>query len=560
VTEPAQQALAADPASQADTQRLIIALEAANQGLWDWNLRTGDTYLTPTFYRLLGYKPGDFPATFDGWTSLLHPDDVSAVMGGFTALVGEGRDRFELEFRLRNRDGGWRWILAQGMAIERDAEGLPTRVLGINLDITDRRAAESALQESEARFRAIFDNVREAILIHEIDTGAILSVNARASEMFALAEEDLRAASLRDISADVPPYTQADAALWMMRAAAGEPQQFEWQAKDGRGRLFWVEVIMRRARIGEFDRLLTVIRDISVRKARDAELHSSLEHQVQLNRKLEEAHSQLLQSEKMASIGQLAAGVAHELNNPIGFVASNLGSLDGYLKDLFDIIDACGDADPKGTANSLERFSRLKAERDYAFIKTDIGQLMAESRDGLSRVRKIVQDLKGFSRVGEAEWQWANLHTGLDSTLNIVWNELKYKCKVDKEYGDLPEVFCLPSQLNQVFMNLFVNAAQAIETRGEVTIRTGRAGEEVWVEVADTGKGIPRENLNRIFEPFFTTKPVGQGTGLGLSLSYSIVLKHKGRIEVASEVGKGSTFRVVLPIKPELEKPGASPK
>jgi len=538
----------------------MLALDAANQGLLDWNLRTGDTYLTPTFYRMLGYKPGDFPATFDGWTSLLHPDDVPAVMGGFTALVGEGRDRFELEFRLRNRDGGWRWILGQGMAIERDAEGLPTRVLGINLDITDRRAAETALQESEARFRAIFDNVREAILIHDIDTGAILSVNARASEMFALADEDLRAASLRDISAGVPPYTQADAALWMMRAAAGDPQQFEWQAKDGRGRLFWVEMIMRRARIGEFDRLLTVIRDISVRKARDAELQRSLEHQVQLNRKLEEAHNQLLQSEKMASIGQLAAGVAHELNNPIGFVASNLGSLEGYLKDLFDIIDDGDDADCEATTGSLERVGRLKAEKDYAFIKTDIGQLMAESRDGLSRVRKIVQDLKGFSRVGEAEWQWANLHTGLDSTLNIVWNELKYKCKVNKEYGDLPEVFCLASQLNQVFMNLFVNAAQAIETRGEITIRTGRQGEEVWVEVADSGKGIPQDNLNRIFEPFFTTKPVGQGTGLGLSLSYSIVVKHHGRIEVASEVGRGSTFRVILPIKPELEKAAASPK
>jgi signal transduction histidine kinase len=185
---------------------------------------------------------------------------------------------------------------------------------------------------------------------------------------------------------------------------------------------------------------------------------------------------------------------------------------------------------------------------------------MNESRDGLSRVRKIVQDLKDFSRVGQAEWQWADLHAGLDSTLNIVWNELKYKCKVNKEYGELPEVYCLPSQLNQVFMNLFVNAAQAIENHGEVTIRTGRAGEEAWVEVADTGKGIPRENLNRIFEPFFTTKPVGQGTGLGLSLSYSIVLKHKGRIEVASQVGKGTTFRVILPINPELEKAAASPK
>jgi PAS domain S-box-containing protein len=368
--------------------------------------------------------------------------------------------------------------------------------------------------------------------------------------MFGLGEDDLCAASFQDLSANEPPYTQADAALWMMRAATGDPQQFEWHARDARGRLFWVEVIMRRALIGERECLLSVVRDISLRKAQEAELRQNLAHQMQLNHDLEEAQNQLLQSEKMASIGQLAAGVAHELNNPIGFVASNMSSLERYLADLFDIIDNCGGAD---------HMERSKAEKDYAFIKEDVRQLLAESRDGLSRVRKIVQDLKDFSRVGEAEWQWADLHKGLDSTLNIVWNELKYKCKVAKEYGDVPEIYCLPSQLNQVFMNLLVNAAQAIETHGEVTIRTGRTGAEVWVEIADTGRGVPKEYLSRIFDPFFTTKPVGQGTGLGLSLSYGIVLKHQGRIEVDSEVGRGSTFRVVLPIKPTLEKGESSP-
>jgi PAS domain S-box-containing protein len=410
-----------------------------------------------------------------------------------------------------------------------------------------------ALQESEARFRAIYDSIQEGIFIHDIDTGAILSTNRRACELFAMAEEDLLAASMETLSEGVPPYTHADAAFWMMRAAAGEPQTFEWHAKDSAGRLFWVEVTMRRAELGGHERLLAVVRDIARRKAQEAELRQNLERQMQLNRKLEEAQSQLLQSEKMASIGQLAAGVAHELNNPIGFVHSNMGTLVGYLKDLFEIIDAAA-----GPA-SLELVLRLKKDKDYEFIRKDIIQLMSESRDGLERVRKIVRDLKDFSRVGQADWQWADLHKGLDSTLNMVWNELKYKCKVTKEYGKLPEVYCLPSQLNQVFMNLLLNAAQAIEDRGEVIVRTGGGERDVWVEVADNGKGISAENLNRIFEPFFTTKPVGQGTGLGLSLSYSIVLKHRGRIEVASEVGKGSTFRVVVPIKPELEKTAASP-
>lgn len=538
-------------------QRLRIALEAANEGLWDWDVPSGRTYLSSNYYAMLGFRPGDFPAAFSGWSLLMHPDDYDQMIGNLTALVDGGPDRFEAEFRLRHRDGGWRWIHAHVVIAARDAEGLPTRIVGISADITERRAAELALQESEARFRAIFDGIQEGIFIHDLDTGAILATNRRACEMFALDEQNLLAASIEDISSGVPPYTQADAAYWMMRAATGQPQNFEWHAKDSHGRLFWVEINMRLAELAGQERLVAVVRDISRRKGQEEALRQNLERQVQLNKKLEEAHNQLLQSEKLASIGQLAAGVAHELNNPIGFVHSNLGSLDGYLQDLFAIIDATEQLVPAGD-NPLEAVRRLKVEKDYAFIKADIVQLMAESKDGLARVRKIVQDLKDFSRVGEAEWQWADLHKGLESTLNIVWNELKYKSKVTKQFGDLPEVHCLPSQLNQVFMNLLVNAGQAIQTQGEITIRTGREGEEVWVEVSDTGSGIPKENLERIFEPFFTTKPVGKGTGLGLSLSYSIVNKHHGRIAVTSEVGRGTTFRVTLPIDPQNVAGGTS--
>ena len=182
---------------------------------------------------------------------------------------------------------------------------------------------------------------------------------------------------------------------------------------------------------------------------------------------------------------------------------------------------------------------------------------MAESKDGLARVAKIVRDLKDFSRVSDAISAWADLHQGLDATLNIVRNELKYKCTVNRQYGQLPLVWCVLSQLNQVFMNLLVNAAHAIPDKGEITIRTGCQGEEVFVAIADSGVGIPPENLTRIFDPFFTTKPVGKGTGLGLSLAYSIVQKHQGRIEVESKLDKGSTFTVWLPINPPADDSGA---
>ncbi len=266
---------------------------------------------------------------------------------------------------------------------------------------------------------------------------------------------------------------------------------------------------------------------------------------------LSEAQDKLMQSEKLASIGQLAAGVAHEINNPIGYIFSNFGMLEKYVARLFAMLAAYEAAEASmGHTPEGARLAALRAEVELDFLKEDIPVLMAESKEGITRVRTIVQNLKDFSRVDTSQaWVLADLHHGLDSTLNIVANELKYKADVIKLYGDLPDIECLPSELNQVFMNLLVNAAHAIcSERGTITLRTGHEGVSVWVEVADTGSGIDKDDLARIFDPFFTTKPIGQGTGLGLSLSYGIVKKHDGQIEVTSEPGVGTTFRVTLPV------------
>ena len=336
-------------------------------------------------------------------------------------------------------------------------------------------------------------------------------------------------------------------------AAGVKAYRQEYRLITADNRVIWVidRTQVVRAADGSVAYYDGVVTDISDRKQQELLLTDNLARLQSLNQRLEEASSQLMQSEKMASIGQLAAGVAHELNNPIGFVHSNLGTLDGYLHDLLAIIEAYEHLIVNQPESAeLTALHRRLEECDFAFLKGDIFNLVSESKDGLGRVRKIVQDLKSFSRVGEQEWQEADLHQGLDSTLNIVWNELKYKCQVVKEYGDIPPVHCLISQLNQVFMNLLVNAGHAIERQGTITIRTRRHGDDaVCVEVADTGSGIAAENLTRIFDPFFTTKPVGQGTGLGLSLSYNIVRRHHGRIEVDSTPGQGTTFRIILPLR-----------
>ncbi|RFP21870.1 hybrid sensor histidine kinase/response regulator [Duganella sp. BJB488] len=265
------------------------------------------------------------------------------------------------------------------------------------------------------------------------------------------------------------------------------------------------------------------------------------------NSLLQEANDRLLQAEKMASIGQLAAGVAHEINNPIGFVNSNMGSLQTYVTTLFGVLDDYQLA-AAGAPEVAARIAQLKDAAEVDFIRDDFLALMSESRDGLQRVKDIVQSLKDFSHGGSTECASADLHRGLDSTLNIVNNEIKYKAEIVKEYGKLPPVMCVASQLNQVFMNLLVNAAHAIDGRGLITIRTGVAGQWVWIEISDTGGGMAPETVHRIFEPFYTTKPIGTGTGLGLSVSYGIVKRHGGRIDVESELGKGSRFTVHLPI------------
>ncbi|MEC5159287.1 two-component system, NtrC family, sensor kinase [Janthinobacterium sp. CG_23.3] len=298
---------------------------------------------------------------------------------------------------------------------------------------------------------------------------------------------------------------------------------------------------------------LVLRQEVAMRLQTEAELQLVSDEQQLLIAKLQQAHDQLLQSEKMASIGQLAAGIAHEINNPIGFVNSNMGAVQGYFDTLFKAIDACGEAIAQGPDQRqiAARFGQLKQAAEFDYLKDDFAELMKESLEGLKRVKDIVQALKDFSHVGESNWLAADLHRGLDSTLNIVNNEIKYKAEVVKQYGQLPLVKCLASQLNQVFMNLLVNAAHAIKEFGVITIRTGCSGADwVWVEISDTGQGIPADIMKRIFEPFFTTKAVGSGTGLGLSLSYGIVNKHGGRIEVRSEPGQGCCFTVHLPVNP----------
>jgi len=302
--------------------------------------------------------------------------------------------------------------------------------------------------------------------------------------------------------------------------------------------------------------------DVARRKNTERELLRRNEELSDLNTMLSQAKEQLVQSEKLASLGQLAAGVAHEINNPIGYVQSNINALENYLNDLFGLLDlyqqavsSASNAEPDMSSarpGAIDELARMRDKIDLKFLRDDIPHLLKESKEGIHCVRRIVQGLKDFSRVEIVEgWQKSDVHTGLDASLKIANKDLKYRVEIVRRYGELPLVECMPVQLNQVFMNLLLNAVQAIpaDKSGEVVIETGREGDSVWVQISDNGVGIAAHDLGRIFDPFFTTRSVGKGTGLGLSLAYGIIQKHHGEISVNSEVGKGTCFRVLIPIR-----------
>jgi two-component system, NtrC family, sensor kinase len=279
---------------------------------------------------------------------------------------------------------------------------------------------------------------------------------------------------------------------------------------------------------------------------------------------LKPTQSDRLLHENLASVGLLAAGIAHEINNPTAFLSSNLKTANDYLQEIGPLVTgyrqiiaelrtSAGHIDfGDRTRSLLEAVKQTEDHINFDFIMADLADIFAECRQGTDRIRKIIADLRDFARPGEPEHQLTDINQGLDAAINLVSSELKNKAELIKEYGDLPRINCCSRQINQVFINLLVNAAQAIETHGIIRVRTRVRGKNVEVHISDTGQGIPEQNLSRIFDPFFTTRAVGEGTGLGLSMVYGIIKKHSGEIVVESKVGQGTCFILRLPINENL--------
>ncbi|MDJ0676382.1 MAG: PAS domain S-box protein [Calothrix sp. MO_167.B42] len=417
------------------------------------------------------------------------------------------------------------------------------------------------LRQKEAQYRSIFEAVNDGIFIHDLDTGNIVAVNPAACQIFGYSYEELL--NIHPMELIHPDYYQVFANFI---DTIGPGHQFYSEAVDVRkdGTLFNVETSGSLCMYQGRHHGLVVVRDISDRKQAEIQLKQQAKDLENALHQLQRTQSQLIQSEKLSSLGQMVAGVAHEINNPINFIQGNLVPAIEYIQDLLGLLELYQQHYPNPPQEIEEEVEAI----DLEFLKVDIVKLINSMEIGTQRIREIVLSLRNFSRLDEAEFKEVDIHEGIDSTLMILQNRLKAtpecpEISVVKEYGFLPPVECYPGQLNQVFMNILANAIDALEEYNQqrtynemianpsyIRIYTDVIADNwVAIHISDNGVGIIPETQTKLFDPFFTTKDVGKGTGLGLSISYQIVVeKHGGKLSCQSTLGKGTEFAIEMPI------------
>ncbi|MCS6793833.1 MAG: PAS domain S-box protein [Oscillatoriaceae bacterium SKYG93] len=643
----------AEIALLAANERLQLAIESTKLGLWDWDIRTGETYFSPQWKAMLGYEENEIKNNYLSWERLIHPEDLPHVIETIRACIESRFPLYEIEFRMKNKSGGWQWILAHGKIFLRDESGTPLRMIGTHKDITARKMAEEFLKQQLKRERLLNtmqERIRSSLNLQEVLTTAVEEVrqflqveraliyrfNQDWSGKIIVESVEKGWQSLAGINIPEKCFAEKCVSLYekgsiYASADINESElnhcyfsffdQFQvraklilpiWLGENLWGMLvvhqcsgsrhwqeyeiaslqnFGVQLALAIQQCTLFEQAQTEIAErrlaeeaLRLSEAREREKAAQLKATLQ---KLSSAQAQLVQNEKMASLGQLVAGIAHEINNPISFIYGNINYAHQYASELIRLVQLYQKYYPEPVQSIQKEIEEIELD----FIKEDFFNLLQSMREGAKRIREIVQALRSFSRLDESVLKAVNIHEGIDSTLLILQNRLKDtrkrpEIKVIKEYGDLPLVECYAGDLNQVFMNLILNAIDALEEKSvqrgvcngkvketeelvalnltqnneamllqetkypTIRIRTKLLqGDRVSISIADNGPGIPSEIQSRIFDPFFTTKPVGSGTGLGLSISYQIVKKHGGNLNFFSTPGKGAEFIIELPVQ-----------
>jgi PAS domain S-box-containing protein len=594
---------------QENEMRLILALETAKEGIWDWSLEQHTYYHSDTYFHILGYQPNEVDLTFKFWVDSLHPDDRERMINLELQCLSGELDYYKTQYQMRVKSGQYKWFSTYAKVVKKNAVGRATRMIGGIIDIDKRKRNEKALAESEETFRLLVERNLAAICIY--DWQSMIYANPRFCEMFEYSIEELKNISIADIIH--PDLSDGSWQVEVRNSRHKNPiNRYQFKTITKTGRVGWMD--MSTILINYRDKQVTfaTLYDITSSKKFEMELQDSnealkaseeelrqnseelatinenLEHtktqlenllkfQREVNEKIErknlmlynqkkelrrtvqelrQTQEQLVQAEKMASLGVLVAGIAHELNNPVNYMSTSCEGLEIIFEDLLHILEKFDEINATNVNQKLAEITFLKRKLDYQNLINDAHSLIENISSGAMQTAEIVRGLRSFSRLEGDELEDVNLQEVLDMSLVMLLNEYKYICEVHREYNQPIVVKALTGKLNQVFVNILANAIDAIKAKyhsqkGIIEIKTRLLTDEsprmVVVEISDNGGGIPENIKKRIFEPFFTTKDVGKGTGLGLAISIGIIEKFGGKIEVISQVDEGSKFLIYLP-------------
>ena len=570
-------------------------------------------YHNHEFNAFLGYTPAEIQQVGGAIAAqLMHPEDLAAFSEYLKNFeTAKDGDIFEFEYRMRHKNGEWHWFLSRDTLFTRAADGKPLQIIGSAIDITERKQAEQALQESQRFIHAIAQANPNILYVYDLIDKKNIYTNREVVTSLGYTPEDIQQMGESVNQSLFHPDDLAGIAETMSRLASaknGEILESEYRMRHKSGEWRWVltrETVFSRTPEGHPKQILGSATDISDRKhaeaalqkseAREREKAQALELALQ---ELQRTQSQLIMQEKMASLGQVVAGVAHEINNPTSFIYGNIQPATEYTQDLLHLINLYRQYYPYPEAEIREYIQNI----DLNFLRQDFPKLLNSMKEGASRISQIVQSLRNFSRLDQAKWKWVDIHEGIDSTLLLLHHRLKAQhhrpeIELIKDYGHLPKIECYPGQLNQVFMNILSNAIDALEEgtgeqkqggyllfaggnkqrcreqgaggHGEaltvnrslstvnnpqsliptIRIRTYSKNSSVIIAIANNGPSIKPEVQSKIFDPFFSTKPPGKGTGLGLTISYKIIAEaHGGQMWCHSPDGEGTEFVMELPM------------
>jgi len=507
-------------------QRLSRVFAATSDAIWEWSFKTGETYFSPRYYEMLGYKDQELPMSYETFKSLCHPQDFPETEARMAESVRiNDALSYNAEFRMRAKDGSWRWIHSRGRVVERDASGYAIKICGTHTDITERRY-------NEEKHRVLFEASPEAILI--LKDEIITDCNPRAAEFFRCPRKaliSLRHTELSPLHQPDGKRTEDRAAELFLQLQTNGSLTFEWLHRRFDGTLFYAEVSLAAMDLRNETHVVTFLRDISERK------------QVQ---------DIMIQNEKMISVGGLAAGMAHEINNPLGGILQGIQNIRRRLSpDLPANIEAAGTTG-----------CDLAAMGKYIQLRK-IDQLMEGIRESGQRAAEIVASLLTFSRKSERVYALSNMPELIDRAIGLTESDYDMRRSYDfknieivRDYQpDMPGVECSATEVVQVIFNIVRNAAQAIalqedrKAKGTISIALHHDNGQCFIDIQDNGPGMDDETKRRVFDPFFTTKEPGEGTGLGLAVSFQIIsVYHGGELSVASTPGQGTVFRIRLPL------------